>query len=97
MYNFADMEGRSFKNINILDIAHIVFYHDEVAESILDDLAKEVGILERISDAIREQSFDILADKNSMMMNRHVEENLAYLSNLYMLLKNKGVTNVNVK
>lgn len=91
------MEGRSFKNINIIDVAHIVFFHDDAAESILDDLVQEDRILERITDAIREQSMNILADRNSMAMNRYVEENLAYLSNLYMLLKKKGVKDVDTE
>jgi hypothetical protein len=91
------MEEERFKNVNILDLANIVFFHEDVAESVLNLLAKEESILVRISDEIREQSLDILSDKNSIMMNRQVEENLTYLSNLYMLLKKKGVRDVNAK
>jgi hypothetical protein len=91
------MEEERFKNINILDLAHIVFFNEDAGGTILEELSREEGILERISDAIREQSFNILVDRNSMMMNKFVEENLAYLSNLYMLLKKKGVKDVNAK
>ena len=92
------MEEERFKNINILDLAHIVFFNEDAGGTILEELSREEGILERISDAIREQSFNILVDRNSMMMmNKFVEENLAYLSNLYMLLKKKGVEDVNTQ
>lgn len=91
------MEEERFKNVNILDLANIVFFHEDLTEPVLNLLVKDKSILERISDEIREQSLDILSDKNSIMMNRQVEENLTYLSNLYMLLKKKGVRDVNAK
>ena len=74
-----------------------MFFNEDAGGTILEELSREEGILERISDAIREQSFNILVDRNSMMMNKFVEENLAYLSNLYMLLKKKGVKDVNTQ
>ncbi len=93
LYNFAIMEEESFKNINILELANIVFFHQEMAEPILNQLKDVEGILEIISEEIQKQSLDMLTDRNSINLNRHVEENMAYLSNLSMLLKKKGVTN----
>jgi hypothetical protein len=87
------MEEESFKNINILELANIVFFHQEMSEPILNQLKDVEGILEIISEEIQKQSLDMLTDRNSINLNRHVEENMAYLSNLLMLLKRKGVIN----
>jgi len=84
------MEGKSFNNINILQLANIVFFHEERAEQILEQLLQVEGILDIVSEEIQKQSLDLLCDRNSMNLNRYVEENLAYLSNLSMLLKKKG-------
>lgn len=86
------MEGKSFNNINILQLANIVFFHEERSEPILEQLLQVEGILDIISEEIQKQSLDLLCDRNSMNLNRYVEENLAYLSNLSMLLKKKGAT-----
>jgi hypothetical protein len=67
-----------------------VFFHEERAEPILEQLLQVEGILDIVSEEIQKQSLDLLCDRNSMNLNRYVEENLAYLSNLSMLLKKKG-------
>lgn len=92
LYNFVIMEGKSFNNINILQLANIVFFHEERAEPILEQLLQVEGILDIVSEEIQKQSLDLLCDRNSTNLNRYVEENLAYLSNLSMLLKKKGAT-----
>lgn len=89
------MESQRFKNINILNLAHIVFYNVDVAKSIIDSLSSQSGILEKITEEIQKQSTNILVDNNTSTMNRHVEENLTHLSHLHMLLKKKGVGDAN--
>ena len=84
------MDKENFNNINILEAANIVFFHEEHADSILEELMKVEDIGKKVSIEIQKHALALIAEKGSQHTQKFLEENLAYLCNLSMLIKKKG-------
>jgi predicted SAM-dependent methyltransferase len=84
------------KTVNIEDAAHIIFFHPEWEEAVLEDLREISFVEEEVKEKIQKYSLQIIAttDRQEQLC---IEEVLAYLSNLLNVLKKKGVNDERIK
>jgi hypothetical protein len=84
------------KTVNIEDAAHVIFFHPEWEEAVLEDLREISFVEEEVKEKIQKYSLQIIAttDRQEQLC---IEEVLAYLGNLLNVLKRKGVSDERTK
>lgn len=84
------------KTVNIEDAAHVIFFHPEWEEAVLEDLREISFVEEEVKEKIQKYSLQIIAttDRQEQLC---IEEVLAYLSNLLNVLKKKGVNDERIE
>ena len=84
------------KTVNIEDSAHVIFFHPEWEEAVLEDLMEISFVEEEVKEKIQKYSLQIIATKDRQEQ-LCIEEVLAYLNNLLNVLKKKGVNDERIK
>lgn len=84
------------KTVNIEDAAHVIFFHPEWEEAVLEDLREISFVEEEVKEKIQKYSLQIIAttDRQEQLC---IEEVLAYLNNLLNVLKKKGVNDERIE
>ena len=80
----------SFNNINILEVAHTIFFHPDLSNSIINELSKKHNLAELVRNEIQTTAIEIISESNNHQTQRFLEENMAYLCNMSMLIKKIG-------
>lgn len=82
--------------VNIEDAAHVIFFHPEWEEAVLEDLREKSFVEDEVKEKIQKYSLQIIATKDRQEQ-LCIEEVLAYLNNLLNVLKKKGVNDEGIK
>lgn len=78
-------------NVNIEDAAHVIFFHPEYEEVIVEDLMESAFVLDQVEDKIQEYSMDLLSYEKEGKEYLCIKQSVDYLSNLLNVLKAKEV------
>lgn len=78
-------------NVNIEDAAHVIFFHPEYEEVIVEDLMESAFVLDQVEDKIQEYSMDLLSYEKEGKEYQCIKQSVDYLSNLLNVLKAKEV------
>ena len=78
-------------NVNIEDAAHVIFFHPEYVEVIVEDLMESAFVLDQVEDKIQEYSMDLLSYEKEGKEYLCIKQSVDYLSNLLNVLKAKEV------
>jgi len=47
-------------NVNIEDAAHVIFFHPEYEEAIVEDLMESAFVVDQVEDKVQEYSMELL-------------------------------------
>jgi len=78
-------------NVNIEDAAHVIFFHPEYEEAIVEDLMGSAFVMDQVEDKIQEYSMDLLSYGKEDNEYQCIKQSVDYLSNLLNVLKSKEV------
>jgi len=78
-------------NVNIEDAAHVIFFHPEYEEVIVEDLMESGFVLDQVEDKIQEYSMDLLSYEKEGKEYLCIKQSVDYLTNLLNVLKAKEV------
>ena len=78
-------------NVNIEDAAHVIFFHPEYEEVIVEDLMESGFVLDQVEDKIQEYSMDLLSYEKEGKEYLCMKQSVDYLTNLLNVLKAKEV------
>jgi len=74
-------------NVNIEDAAHVIFFHPEYEEVIVEDLMESGFVLDQVEDKIQEYSMDLLSYEKEGKEYLCIKQSVDYLTNLLNVLK----------
>lgn len=78
-------------NVNIEDAAHVIFFHPEYEEAIVEDLMENAFVMDQVEDKVQEYSMELLSYTSEESEYQCIKQSIDYLSNLLNVLKRKEV------